>query len=304
MPGRNSSPGNYRFGFQGQEGDPELKGEGNSVNYKYRMHDPRVGRFLSLDPLAPDYPHNSPYAFSENRVIDRIELEGLESAEPELLIEGKPTSKVLEYQGKTIETQNSYTVTYYVEGYSDNKVLMQSDLDKLPVVRKEIKYTEPDYVHSKTELVWNGAISRTTYYHPLVVRIEYRGNSQGELLAWGESVKHITIKTIDRWAFQDTSKDPEEQEGEDDREGDDTEDEQENLKPGPSPEPDKNKKRWGSYIHKESDIYNDNDGDGSNLDTSNYYKHSGGGVSWGGKVSPEQFKKDQDRGRVKKYDQP
>ncbi len=31
-----------------------------------------------VDPLAPSYPHNSPYAFSENRVIDMIELEGLE----------------------------------------------------------------------------------------------------------------------------------------------------------------------------------------------------------------------------------
>lgn len=42
------------------------------------MHDPRVGRFFSVDPLASEYPHNSPYAFSENRVIDGVELEGLE----------------------------------------------------------------------------------------------------------------------------------------------------------------------------------------------------------------------------------
>ncbi len=68
----------YRYGFQGQELDNEIKGEGNSVNYKYRMHDPRVGRFFAVDPLFRDYPHNSPYAFSENRVIDGIELEGLE----------------------------------------------------------------------------------------------------------------------------------------------------------------------------------------------------------------------------------
>ncbi len=68
----------YRFGFQGQEGDDEIKGEGNSVNYKYRMHDPRVGRFFAVDPLASKYPHNSPYAFSENRVVDGVELEGLE----------------------------------------------------------------------------------------------------------------------------------------------------------------------------------------------------------------------------------
>jgi RHS repeat-associated protein len=69
---------NYRYGFQGQEGDDEVKGKGNSVNYKYRMHDPRLGRFFAVDPLAGKYPYNSTYAFSENRVIDGVELEGLE----------------------------------------------------------------------------------------------------------------------------------------------------------------------------------------------------------------------------------
>src|SRR5690554_3404956 len=73
-----SCVGSYRYGFQGQEMDDEIKGEGNSINYKYRMHDPRVGRFFAVDPLAGEYPWNSPYAFSENRVIDGIELEGLE----------------------------------------------------------------------------------------------------------------------------------------------------------------------------------------------------------------------------------
>lgn len=64
--------------------DDELKGEGNSINYKYRMHDPRVGRFFAVDPLFREYPYNSPYAFSENRVIDARELEGLEMADTDL----------------------------------------------------------------------------------------------------------------------------------------------------------------------------------------------------------------------------
>jgi RHS repeat-associated protein len=79
MPGRSFNSGEYRYGFQGQEKDDEIKGEGNSVNYKYRVHDPRIGRFFAIDPLFKEYPWNSPYAFSENRVIDAIELEGLES---------------------------------------------------------------------------------------------------------------------------------------------------------------------------------------------------------------------------------
>ena len=64
QPTRHAQGLNYRYGFQGQEKDDEVKGEGNSLNYKFRMHDPRVGRFFAVDPLAPDYPHNSPYAFS------------------------------------------------------------------------------------------------------------------------------------------------------------------------------------------------------------------------------------------------
>ena len=80
LPGRNYSSDAYRFGFQGQEKDDEIYGAtGTNYAFEYRMHDPRVGRFWSLDPLASKYPHNSPYAFSENRVIDSNELEGLES---------------------------------------------------------------------------------------------------------------------------------------------------------------------------------------------------------------------------------
>jgi len=78
MPNRHANTGDYRYGFQGQEMDDEIKGEGNSINYKFRMHDPRVGRFFSRDPLFKEYAWNSPYAFSENRVIDGIDFEGLE----------------------------------------------------------------------------------------------------------------------------------------------------------------------------------------------------------------------------------
>ncbi len=78
MPNRHYSTPAYRYGFQGQEKDDELKGEGNSLNYTFRMHDPRVGRFFAIDPMTRSYPWNSPYAFSENRVIDGIDLEGKE----------------------------------------------------------------------------------------------------------------------------------------------------------------------------------------------------------------------------------
>jgi RHS repeat-associated protein len=88
MPGRNGNSGDYRYGFQGQEKDDELKGEGNSVNYKFRMHDSRVGRFFAEDPLASKFAFNSPYTFSQNLVISAVELEGLEA---KIAIHGEST---------------------------------------------------------------------------------------------------------------------------------------------------------------------------------------------------------------------
>ena len=65
----------YRYGLQGQEReDPEgyvgseWNGERSMLAFKYRVHDARLGRFLSVDPLEAEYPWNSTYAFSENRV--------------------------------------------------------------------------------------------------------------------------------------------------------------------------------------------------------------------------------------------
>ncbi|WP_370514058.1 RHS repeat domain-containing protein [Flavobacterium sp. LMO6] len=78
VPNRHGSSNSYRYGFQGQEKDDELKGEGNSLNYTFRMHDPRVGRFFAIDPLTHKYPHYTPYSFSGNKVIAFRELEGLE----------------------------------------------------------------------------------------------------------------------------------------------------------------------------------------------------------------------------------
>lgn len=78
VPTRHGQSDSYRYGFQGQEKDDEIKGEGNSINFKYRMHDPRIGRFFAVDPLSAKFAWNSPYAFSENRVMDGIELEGAE----------------------------------------------------------------------------------------------------------------------------------------------------------------------------------------------------------------------------------
>ncbi len=76
MSGRRLLSAKAKYGYQGQEKDEELWD--GAISFKYRIEDPRLGRFFSVDPMYPEYPWNSPYAFSENRVMDGMELEGLE----------------------------------------------------------------------------------------------------------------------------------------------------------------------------------------------------------------------------------
>jgi len=45
----------YRYMYNGKEQDRDIKGEGNSYDYGARLYDPRIGRFLSLDPMMNKY---------------------------------------------------------------------------------------------------------------------------------------------------------------------------------------------------------------------------------------------------------
>jgi RHS repeat-associated protein len=65
---------NYTYGFQGQEKQKET----GWSSFKWRNSIPELGRFFNVDPLSEKYAYQSHYNFSENRVVDGRELEGLE----------------------------------------------------------------------------------------------------------------------------------------------------------------------------------------------------------------------------------
>ncbi len=79
MPGRKftQATGVYRYGFNGKELDKETSST-TTYDYGFRIYNPALGKFLSVDPLTSSYPWNSTYAFAENDVIRCIDLDGLE----------------------------------------------------------------------------------------------------------------------------------------------------------------------------------------------------------------------------------
>lgn len=96
MPGRKYSIANtnYRYGFNGKENDDEIKGEGNQQDYGMRIYDPRLGRFLSVDPISNKYPMLTPYQFASNTPIQAIDIDGLEKAISTFYFTSKKDTKV------------------------------------------------------------------------------------------------------------------------------------------------------------------------------------------------------------------
>jgi RHS repeat-associated protein len=77
MPGRKFSAGNgYRYGFNGYENDNDIKGIGNSIDFGSRIYDPRINRWLSLDPLQKKYPGESHYVFVSSNPILYKDING------------------------------------------------------------------------------------------------------------------------------------------------------------------------------------------------------------------------------------
>ena len=71
----------YRFGFNGQEKDDELYGDGNNCSSESWQYDTRLGRRWNIDPLTYKYPWQSPYLTFDGNPIRFIDFNGKEAKE-------------------------------------------------------------------------------------------------------------------------------------------------------------------------------------------------------------------------------
>jgi RHS repeat-associated protein len=96
------------------EKDDELKGKGNSYDFGARMLDPRVGRFLSLDPLQKKFSYLSPYIYANNNPIANIDVDGKYA----LFIHYMLTRYKLMKAGHSEVVAN--LIAHYTSTYTDN----------------------------------------------------------------------------------------------------------------------------------------------------------------------------------------
>jgi RHS repeat-associated protein len=68
----------FAYLFNSKLHDDDIYGKDNSYDYGMRMYDPRLGRFMSVDPLTQKFSFYTPYQFSGNKPIWATDLDGAE----------------------------------------------------------------------------------------------------------------------------------------------------------------------------------------------------------------------------------
>ena len=136
----------YLYGFQGQEKDNEIKGDGNSYYTEFRMYDPRVGRWLSVDPV--EYFENGYQAFDKNPIVfidPRGDTELTFSEFGEIMADiDEETRRDPEYRAK----YSAYLLSHYQEEH-ETPILpglspstdQSTEEDVHPVTDQELAYT-------------------------------------------------------------------------------------------------------------------------------------------------------------------
>jgi hypothetical protein len=130
-----------------------------------------VGRFFAVDPLAKKYPHNSPYAFSENNVIAFVELEGLEKATPEMTQRAIIAILIFRNNGKKGKwsniSRNDFANSLLKIVRNSNLVHQQNTnlCGNAVVVKAMIDYDPESFVNLAIGLFEDGEAESLSFFH-------------------------------------------------------------------------------------------------------------------------------------------
>jgi len=197
----NSYTDECRFGFNGKEKDKETYGEGNEYNYGFRIYNPRIGKFFSVDPLFRKYPELSTYQFSSNSPIANIDLDGLEA-----------TSYSLPGSQSVFSISNSFSIA---NDYGNLLGLALSVAENLNEAAKDYYKASPEYKHQqKQDAAYRKVIEEKKIAHKEFIKKHIHdpdnnenkysqiASTSGKVVAYGLAILEIYDNTIQTFRDQ------------------------------------------------------------------------------------------------------
>ncbi|MCC5922082.1 MAG: RHS repeat-associated core domain-containing protein [Cyclobacteriaceae bacterium] len=171
MSGRQLDNEGYRYGFNGKEEDPEgLGGGGSTYEYGFRIYNPQISKFLSVDPLADQAPGWTPYRFGFNNPIRFLDPNGLfetESDTKQWAKDNKIRTGWFSRHKVEQESGGSWAVNNRKEGASYFRASSLDGLDVVGrrddgVIKSALVLAQPYIeVTATASEIWNSPIARS-----------------------------------------------------------------------------------------------------------------------------------------------
>jgi muramidase (phage lysozyme) len=168
MAGRGYSSEAYRFGFNGNEKDDEVKGDDNHLSFGDFGCDPRLGKRWNIDPLTLKYPSHSPFSVFNDNPIFFIDPTGMMAEDPgdiyssdgrHLKNDGKVDEKVYVVDKSKIASTGKWAVKDQIEvtGMTNKELNLRASLSTL-------KQTEAGRLNKALDYnTWNNNKNFTEY---------------------------------------------------------------------------------------------------------------------------------------------
>ena len=154
----------YRYGFNGKEKDQSGEFGGNTTyDYGFRIYNPTIGKFLSVDPLTKEYPWYTPYQFAGNKVIMASDKDGLEEELEMVYKSGEKTitkiininqggvSSIIDSYARAFHKVGTPETHYWIEGYNEFQEIFNVYKGETPDSRRvgtlKIDMTKGDFPH-------------------------------------------------------------------------------------------------------------------------------------------------------------
>jgi len=181
----------YRFGFNGQEGDDEVRGHGNSLSTYFRQLDPRLCKWFSLDPKGSvDWSpytsmNNNPIVFNDifGDKIDPTKLKDCHSDDAEALksdFEKLSGLKITENMDGTWGYEKIDGKTTVNGGSKKARKLLIRMIDSDKTIKIDHLDNQPDGLGKKDGVPWYSE-SNTTLYLDKDFSQKLRDNAQGPM---------------------------------------------------------------------------------------------------------------------------
>lgn len=148
----------YRFGFNGKENDNEVKGTGNQLDFGARIYDPRIGRFLSIDPYSNRFVFQTPYLFASNNPLLNIDQDGNYS----VAVHYRVTYNTLIKLGYSKSVADN--IAHHASVYADHPEPSVLYVDNLAhntnhTYRPNIDYSKTEFSQKEWRSVWHSMMS-------------------------------------------------------------------------------------------------------------------------------------------------